>query len=171
MEHEYEVLSHLQENKTTTQRQLSKQTGLSLGAVNLLLKKMVRKGLIKMEKLNARTVRYILTPKGMQEKSRLTYRYVRNSYRQIKKINQFLDYLIAEWGPAFGDKAVLIYGPDDEIREILIQHLNHKNVACKVCDQAEAGLAEDNGMIIIWREEEEQSFTGSHQPVNIMTML
>ena len=152
MEHEYEVLSHLQENKTTTQRKLSKQTGLSLGAVNLLLKKMVRKGLIKMEKLNARTVRYILTPRGMQEKSRLTYRYVRNSYRQIKKINQFLDYLIAEWGPDLGDKPVVILGPEDEIREIILQHLDHKNVACQVCDQADAGLKEDNRLIITWRE-------------------
>ncbi len=76
MEHEYQVLTHLQENETTTQRKISKRTGLSLGAVNLLLKKMGRKGLIKIERLNARTVRYILTPKGIQEKSRLTYRYI-----------------------------------------------------------------------------------------------
>jgi len=62
MEHEYRVLNHLQENEITTQRKISSNTGLSLGAVNLLLKKMVRKGLIKVEKLNARTVRYILTP-------------------------------------------------------------------------------------------------------------
>ena len=68
MEPEYEVLSHLQENETTTQRNISKRTGLSLGAVNLLMKKMVRKGLVKVEKLSARTMRYILTTRGMQEK-------------------------------------------------------------------------------------------------------
>ena len=39
MEHEYEVLTHLQKNEITTQRKISKRTGLSLGAVNLLLKR------------------------------------------------------------------------------------------------------------------------------------
>jgi DNA-binding MarR family transcriptional regulator len=67
MEHEYEVLNHLQENEITTQRRISKRTGLSLGAVNLLLKKMARKGLIKIEKLNSRTMRYILTPQGYRK--------------------------------------------------------------------------------------------------------
>jgi len=41
MEPEYEVLSHLQENEITSQRKISRRTGLSLGAVNLLMKKMV----------------------------------------------------------------------------------------------------------------------------------
>ena len=83
MEQEYQVLNHLQENETTTQRHISTNTGLSLGAVKLLLKKMARKGLIKIEKLNSRTMRYILTPKGIKEKTRLTYQFVRSSYRQI----------------------------------------------------------------------------------------
>ncbi len=41
MEPEYEVLSHLQENEITSQRKIARRTGLSLGAVNLLMKKMV----------------------------------------------------------------------------------------------------------------------------------
>ena len=51
MEYEYEVLTHLQNHELTTQRKIATRTGLSLGAVNLLLKRMVRKGLIKVEKL------------------------------------------------------------------------------------------------------------------------
>jgi predicted transcriptional regulator len=95
MEQEYKVLAHLQENKKTIQRKISNGTGLSFGEVNLLLKNMLSKGLSKIKKLNARTMRYILTPKGMQEKSRLAYRYIRQSYRQILKINQALDCLLA----------------------------------------------------------------------------
>jgi len=41
MEPEYEVLSQLQENEITSQRKIARRTGLSLGAVNLLMKKMV----------------------------------------------------------------------------------------------------------------------------------
>ncbi len=73
MEKEYEVLSHLGKEKEVTQRKIASGTGLSLGSVNILLKKMVKKGLVKIERLNTRTIRYILTPRGMKEKARITY--------------------------------------------------------------------------------------------------
>jgi DNA-binding Lrp family transcriptional regulator len=94
MEQEYKVLAHLQENKKTIQLKISKGAGISFSAVNLFLKKMVRKGLIKIEKLNARAMNYNLAPKGMQ-KTRLTYRYINQIYNQILKVNQALDCLLA----------------------------------------------------------------------------
>ncbi len=161
MEHEYNVLSHLQENEITTQRKISKRTGLSLGAVNLLLKKMGRKGLIKIEKLNARTARYILTPKGMQEKSRLAYRYIRSSYRQILKINQILDYLLAEWKTEINGSSLILYGPSDEIREILTRHLEQKDISFELYDEAASPQqsAADIKLVLIWREEEEKTIS------------
>jgi len=177
MENEYQVLNHLQENENTTQRKISKGTGLSLGAVNLLLKKMVRKGLVKVEKLNARTVRYILTPKGMQQKSRLTYRYIRQSYSQIRKINQAVDYLLAERAAASEDgegEGVYICGPFDEIMEILTQHLNYKDVPYELCENADslAKLSDCNGhLVLIWREEEENLLAGHRDLANIMKMI
>ena len=96
MEQEYQVLNHLQENETTTQRHISTTTGLSLGAVNLLLKKMARKGFIKVERLNSRTMRYILTPKGIKEKTRLTYNFVRRSYHHILNITSAVETLLKE---------------------------------------------------------------------------
>ena len=39
MEKELEILTHIQENEYITQREIAEKTGLSLGAVNLLLKK------------------------------------------------------------------------------------------------------------------------------------
>ena len=173
MEDEYQVLTYLQENEQTTQRKISKRTGLSLGAVNLLLKKMVRKGLIKIEKLNARTVRYILTPKGIQEKSSLTYRYIRNSYRQILKINRAIDNLLAEWGPELNGTPVIIYGPSDEIREIVIQHLKLSNVSYKFYDSINPPGTPAAGLkpVLVWRKEEEKNLENRHQVVNIITML
>ena len=75
MENEYQVLTHLQENEQTSQRNISKRTGLSLGAVNILIKKMVHMGLVKVEKLNSRTMRYIITPKSMKEKTSCMFCY------------------------------------------------------------------------------------------------
>ena len=173
MAHEYEVLTHLSENEITTQRQISRGTGLSLGTVNLLLKKMVRKGLVKIERLNARTMRYILTPQGMEEKARLAYRYIRKSYRQIMRINQALDRLLAERTEE-GDGKVILCGPADEIREILTLHLKSKNVPFEHCPESallQQKTAEPAGTILIWREEEEEMLSGCQNTVNILSMV
>ncbi len=173
MEHEYEVLTHLQENEITTQRKISKRTGLSLGAVNLLLKKMVRKGLVKVEKLSARSVRYILTPKGMQEKSRLTYQYIRKSYKQILKINHAVDEIIRQWEPDKNGFPVILYGPADEIREILTHHLEQKGVYFEYCDQnsIQRYSEADKKLVLTWREEEDKAMPGCFKALNIMAML
>lgn len=174
MEHEYDVLTHLQKNELTTQRKISQHTGLSLGAVNLLIKKMIRKGLIKIEKLNARTVRYILTPKGVQEKSRLTYRYIRQSYKQILRINQALDLLFEERLAGHDGSAVILYGPKDEIYEILSQHLKNKNVSYELHSGRDSleNLSLENGrLVLVWREEEEKSSLKPLQVINLLKLF
>ena len=172
METEYKVLSHLQENETTTQRQISKRTGLSLGSVNLLLKKMVRKGLVKIERLNKRTVRYILTPQGIKEKSSLTYRYIKSTYHLIEKINQKLDQLVAERENIDQD-SVALCGPADEIQEIISQHLKKNKVKYR-CYPDAASLdkpAGKNRLVLIWRPEEEENLKKAHRAVNVLNML
>ncbi len=72
MEAEYQGLNHLQHKIMTTQRNITQRTGLSIGAVNILIKKMVR-------------MRYILTPRGVKEKIRRNYQFVRSSCYQISK--------------------------------------------------------------------------------------
>ena len=86
MEKEHQILSYLQSAEAINQRQIANGTGLSLGSVNILLKKLVKKGLVKIERLNARSLRYILTPHGLAEKSKLTYRYIKHSYAQITNL-------------------------------------------------------------------------------------
>ena len=129
VETEYQVLTHLHENEQTSQRKLSKHTGLSLGAVNILIQKMARKGLIKIEKLNSRSVRYILTPQGIKEKTRLTYQFVRHSYNQIISITSAVENLITtEQSTNDNKKEVVLYGPADEIEAILKNTLRGLNI-------------------------------------------
>ncbi len=174
MESEYQVLNHLHENEITTQRNISKRTGLSLGAVNILIKKMVRKGLVKVEKLNSRTMRYILTPRGLQEKASLTYSYMRQSYRQLIRIHQALDDLIAERASAINGQPIILYGPADEIREILIQHLDEQTIACEFYSEPDlrkqAHLLAAR-LVLTWREEEETALNGNARTVNIMKLV
>jgi len=174
MEPEYAVLNHLHENEITTQRKISKRTGLSLGAVNLLLKRMARKGLIKIEKLNARTMRYILTPQGLQEKSRLTYRYIRQSYKQILQINSDLDQLLAKQLEDQNGPKIVLFGPNDEIMDIITQNLNSKNILFDhfSSDNLLPQLERENShLVLIWRQEEEEALCDHKQPIKVIKLL
>jgi len=179
MENEYQILAHLQDNEETSQRKISQRTGLSLGAVNILIKKMVRKGLIKVETLNSRTMRYILTPKGLQEKANLTYNYLRQSYRQLLRINQALDQLIIERVPSINGKPIALVGPTDEICEILTQFLHEKSIPYELVTDRKMmppKMSETVGeieypLIITWREEEEQTLANHPNSINVMKLL
>ena len=84
----YLLLSEIDANCDISQRELSDKTGVSLGSVNLLIKKMIREGLIKMEMINANRVIYMLTPNGMAEKAEKTVRYIRHHYNAIQEAKE-----------------------------------------------------------------------------------
>lgn len=63
-------------NPDISQRQLARELGISLGGVNYCLQALAEKGLVKMERFRASNTKvnyaYVLTPRGIQEKARLT---------------------------------------------------------------------------------------------------
>jgi len=83
MDKEYIILESIDNNSAITQRELSKKLGVSLGAINILINKMVKEGLIKIEKLNTNIILYMLTPKGFIEKVNKTYKYIKIHYKYI----------------------------------------------------------------------------------------
>jgi DNA-binding MarR family transcriptional regulator len=86
---ELAILEKLENNGHLTQRDLSKEVGIALGLVNHLLKKMVRKGWIKIKNIDAKKIRYLITPEGAREKSSLIYKRVESTihfYLEAKKI-------------------------------------------------------------------------------------
>ena len=101
---EFLILNQLEQTPDASQRELSQQSGLSLGRVNLLLKKMISRGLVKMETIPANRVVYMLTPAGIMEKAQKTINYVKIHYNAIEetktKIKQALGQL-GEQHPSF----------------------------------------------------------------------
>lgn len=71
-----------------TQRDLSRGAGLSLGMTNLLLKRLARKGLIKVGRLDWKRTQYLLTPKGAIEKTRKTYDYALYTVRLFRQLQE-----------------------------------------------------------------------------------
>jgi EPS-associated MarR family transcriptional regulator len=86
------VLRKIQNKPNSTQRKLAEELGFSLGKINYCLKALQNKGLIKIEnfKKNPNKINYfyVLTPKGLSEKTKLTINFMKNKmieYDELKK--------------------------------------------------------------------------------------
>ena len=87
-----DLLRKLESNPEYTQRELSREMGVSLGKVNYCMKKLTEKGLIKLTNFthnpNKVGYAYLLTPSGIEEKSRLTFSFLKRKvveYDALKK--------------------------------------------------------------------------------------
>ena len=89
---EFNVLRSINNKPRTNQRELAKELGFSLGKLNYCLKALKLKGLIKIGNFkknpNKLNYMYILTPKGITEKSKLTINFMKRKmqeYDELKK--------------------------------------------------------------------------------------
>ena len=87
-----DLLRKLESNPHFTQRELSQEMNVSLGKVNYCMKKLTEKGLIKLTNFthnpNKMGYAYLLTPSGIEEKSRLTFSFLKRKtaeYEILKK--------------------------------------------------------------------------------------
>ena len=94
LDHEirYRLLKILSEESRLTQRVMAKKMGISLGKVNYCLSELGKRGFIEIIRFksakNKIPYTYILTPRGMEEKARLTVRFLRrkiSEYEEIKR--------------------------------------------------------------------------------------
>jgi EPS-associated MarR family transcriptional regulator len=89
---EYKVFRELQRNPGHTQRSLAQRLGVSLGKVNYVLGGLAEKGMVKARRLKNEPGKirwnYILTPKGMQEKARVTKTYLERRLREFDDLQE-----------------------------------------------------------------------------------
>ena len=88
---QYQILKSLEQDPNYTQRRLSKDLDLSLGKVNYCLRSVVEKGFVKIDNFknnkNKGQYSYLLTPKGIEEKSRMIVEFIKiktQEYEQLK---------------------------------------------------------------------------------------
>lgn len=115
-----EILIHaLPENESISQRLLAHRTGISLGNINILLKRLISKGLLEIERMSRRTVRYILTPQGLAEKIELTYAYLQISCRFIISIENAVENIVREKQP----QTIYLFDMKDDVLSIISSSL------------------------------------------------
>ena len=89
-EREFELINIIGGDLGANQRVLSRRMNLSLGMTNLLIRRLVTKGYIRIRQLNKKKVEYLLTPKGFTEKMRKSVNYTVKTIYSISLIKNSL---------------------------------------------------------------------------------
>ena len=93
----YRLLKLLEANPELSQRELAKQLGISLGKVNFCLSALIEKGLLKASNFrnnkNKPAYMYLLTPAGVEEKARVTIRYLKLKMQEYENLRTEIDEL------------------------------------------------------------------------------
>jgi DNA-binding MarR family transcriptional regulator len=122
------LLSEVERDAGVTQRSLSLTLGVALGLTNLYLKRLACKGYIKITTLPRNRIRYLLTPQGFTEKSRLTYLYMQYSLSYYRDMRTRLKEMMSTLDGSHGQR-VVIYGTT-ELAELAYLSLREMNVDC-----------------------------------------
>ena len=88
----YRLLKLLQQHPDWSQRQIARGMGISLGKVNYCLRALTERGFVKVGRFtrspNKSDYRYLLTPKGIAEKTHTTARFLTHKREEFETIKQ-----------------------------------------------------------------------------------
>ena len=93
---QFEVLRKIDVSALSTQRKLAEKLGFSLGKLNYCLKALKKKGLVKIQNFKKKDnkisyLRYVLTPKGAAERTKLTLNFMKRKMREYDELKKELD--------------------------------------------------------------------------------
>ncbi len=110
------LLEEIENNQLPSQRYLARQLNVSLGLTNAFIKRLTKKGYFKIKTIPKNRIKYILTTKGVAEKTRLTYEYIQYSFRFYKRVRILLQKLYRKLNEQ-DVRRIVFYG-SNEIAEI-----------------------------------------------------
>ena len=94
-EDHFKVLRSIQKHPSSSQRKLAKELGFSLGKLNYCIKALQGKGLVKIQNFkknsNKLNYLYVVTPKGIAERARLTINFMKRKMQEYDELKKELD--------------------------------------------------------------------------------
>ncbi len=148
-ERDFRLLDALDSEEITSQRQLAECSGMSLGKVNFLLKSFLEKGLVKIGNFKKSPHKigyaYLLTPKGIETKSRLAVRFVISKLKEYNLLRQRLAEKLFPLEDSGHERFVFV-GPQI-VRDCLISLIKDKSLNMYIvgrCESLEALADFDN---------------------------
>ena len=96
----YGLLKTLENNPSLSQRDMAKRLGISLGKVNFCLNALIEKGCLKVNNFrnseNKLAYAYLLTPHGVEEKARMTVRFLKYKMQEYEQLHGEIEALKRE---------------------------------------------------------------------------
>ncbi len=128
-ENEHKIIEELARRKDLTQRELSARTKLSLGAMNVIIKRLVRRGFLKTVNLTPKKVEYIITPRGFSEKTNKSYHYIQKTVDLVKQVRAEIARIVLDEYNR-GQKKFAVLGHDDlaDIIELALKGFDYERV-------------------------------------------
>jgi len=124
-----QLLEEIERNPRISQRELSHKFEIALGVTNACIKRMARRGLIRLKGIPPRRIAYYITPKGFAEKANLALRFFSYNIRHYAEMKKQISKKLIEMQSS-GVKRVAFYGLGDEmeVAYITFQGLHMKLV-------------------------------------------
>jgi DNA-binding MarR family transcriptional regulator len=116
---ELNLLQELERNPIISQRELSHKFGIALGVTNACLKRMARRGWIRMMNQDHRKIGYFLTPKGFAGKAKLTFHLISWTVQHYSTLKDIIGERLLEMQRK-GAERIVFYGVSDEMEIALI---------------------------------------------------
>ena len=90
------LLEQIEHNPDVTQASLAAQLGVAVGTVNWHIKRLVKKGFVKVKRAQRRKLLYIITPEGIAHRASLTVNYIETSMRLYRRVRRQVSQLLDE---------------------------------------------------------------------------
>lgn len=169
-EREFELINIIGGQLGANQRDLSRHMELSLGMTNMLIRRLLSKGYIRIRQLNKVKVEYILTSKGFAEKMQKSVRYTLKTIDSIGLVKKNLAALLQKHY-ANGVRRFYIIGSSDLAGLIDMVVREGAFVGCELVKTSEITQGMVDGVVLICREKVDVSAFPGFRSVNVVEEL
>lgn len=162
-DNELKIVNEIAKEKNLTQRELASKTRLSLGAVNVILKRLAKRGFIKTTALNPKKIEYMITPTGFTEKANKTFGYFKKTIDLVRFVREEIAKIVLEEYNR-GQKKFIVLGDDDlaDIIELALKGFDYERV------EAPKAIKDKNALVLLGKRD--QSLRG-YRYINVKDRL
>lgn len=168
-EREFELINIVGSRIPSNQRDLSDALAMSLGQTNMLIRRLISKGYIRITQLNKKKVQYLLTPKGLAEKMRKSVKYTLKTLNSISLIKDRIK-LVLKQLCSEGERNFVVIGKSDFafLIDLAVRELNVPE--CTIQHVDEFPSDERNAVFLVCKENIETN-PNARKVINLIVEL
>lgn len=166
-EREFELINIIGAEIGANQRRLSRLMDLSLGMTNMLIRRLIAKGFIRIEQLNKGKVQYILTPQGFAGKMHKSIKYTLKTINSIGLIkNRVKEILLGLYQNGVRDFYIIGRHDLSMLVEMVVKEVDWKDCSFHVLPEVPPSAVK--GLLLICAENIKQELLVLHSYIDLI---